>query len=168
MKHKIKLESTGIKDTTAIARIIGRHLLPGSVVCLTGELGTGKTCFVKGLAEGLGINSREVTSPTFIIIREYRGRIPLYHIDLYRIGFIEDIRDIGMDEVIYGTGVTAIEWAERIRDVLPDERIDITLKWINEKSRLIELKATGLNHSKMLRDAEEEFKNQVMRYEIWE
>lgn len=166
MKHKIKLESTGIKDTMAIARIIGRHLLPGSVVCLTGELGTGKTCFVKGLAEGLGINSREVTSPTFIIIREYRGRIPLYHIDLYRIGFIEDIRDIGMEEVVYGTGVTAIEWAERIRDVLPDERIDITLKWGDEKCRLIELKAAGLNHSKMLREAEEEFKNQVMSYEI--
>lgn len=123
------------------------------MICLTGELGTGKTCFVKGLAVGLGIKGKVVTSPTFIIIREYEGRIPLYHIDLYRIGFVEDIRDIGMEEAIYGQGVTAIEWAERIIDVLPDERIDVTLEYVDEKTRIIEMKAFGPHHSRALKEA---------------
>lgn len=132
---------------------MGRRLSSGDVICLTGELGTGKTCFVKGLAVGLGIKGKVVTSPTFIIIREYEGRIPLYHIDLYRIGFVEDIRDIGMEEAIYGQGVTAIEWAERIIDVLPDERIDVTLEYVDEKTRIIEMKAFGPHHSRALKEA---------------
>lgn len=132
---------------------MGRRLFSGDVICLTGELGTGKTCFVKGIAVGLGIKGKVVTSPTFIIIREYKGRIPLYHIDLYRIGFVEDIRDIGMEEAIYGQGVAAIEWAERISDVLPDERIDVTLKYVDEKTRIIEMRAFGPHHSRALKEA---------------
>jgi len=120
---------------------------------LTGELGTGKTCFVKGLARGLGIAGKVVVSPTFIIIREYRGRIPLYHIDLYRIGSVEDMRDIGMEEAIYGQGVTAIEWADRIADVLPDERIDVKIEYVDEMTRTIEMRAHGPHHSKALREA---------------
>ena len=137
----------------AIGKALGKHLLPGSVICLTGELGAGKTCLIKGMAEGLGVKSKEVSSPTFIIIREYKGRLPLYHIDLYRIGLVDDIRDIGMEEIIYGNGVTAIEWAERINDVLPDERIDIKLEWVDEKSRAIEINAFGLKHRKMIEEA---------------
>ena len=130
----------------------------GDVICLIGELGSGKTCFVKGIAEGLGIKGNIVTSPTFIIIREYKGRIPLYHIDLYRIGFIDDIRDIGMEEVVYGSGVTAIEWAEKISEKLPDERIDITLKWLDDTTRQIEMKAFGRHHRKVLKEVREDFR----------
>lgn len=153
IEHKIHLESNSAKETIEIGKSLGRHLLPGSVICLTGELGAGKTCFIKGMAEGLGVKGKDVSSPTFIIIREYKGRIPLYHIDLYRIGVLCDIRDIGMEEIIYGNGVTAIEWAERISDVLPDDRIEIKLEWIDEKSRAMEITAFGLNHSKMLKGA---------------
>ena len=153
MEYNIQLESTSAKKTIDIGKSLGKHLLPGSIICLTGELGAGKTWFIKGLAEGLGIKSKEIHSPTFIIIREHKGRIPLYHIDLYRIGFIDDIRDIGMEEIMYGNGVTAIEWAERISDVLPDERIDISLRWIDEKSRQIDITAFGVKHSKMLKEA---------------
>lgn len=151
MGYNINVKTRGVKETISLGRAVGRHLSPGDVICLSGELGTGKTCFVKGLAEGLGIKAKNVTSPTFIIIREYKGKIPLYHIDLYRIGFVEDIRDIGMEEVIYGQGVTAIEWAEKISDKLPDERIEIALKYGDEKTRSIEMSAFGPHHSEILK-----------------
>ncbi len=153
MEHIIHLKSNSAKKTIEIGKTLGTHLLPGSVICLTGELGAGKTCLIKGMAEGLGVKSKEVSSPTFIIIREYKGRLPLYHIDLYRIGIVDDIRDIGMEEIIYGNGVTAIEWAERINDVLPDERIDIKITWLDEKSREIEITAFGIKHKNMVNGA---------------
>lgn len=153
MGYGIQLKTKGVRETISIGRTLGKSLSAGDVICLTGELGTGKTCFVKGLAGGLGIKGKIVTSPTFIIIREYKGRIPLYHIDLYRIGFVDDIRDIGMEEMIYGHGVTAIEWAERIKDILPDERIDVTLKYVDEKTRNIGVKAFGLHHKEVLKKA---------------
>jgi tRNA threonylcarbamoyladenosine biosynthesis protein TsaE len=156
--NRIQIKTKGVRETMAIGKTLGRHLSPGDVICLTGELGTGKTCLVKGLAEGLGIKGEIVTSPTFIIIREYKGSVPLYHIDLYRIGVVEDIRDIGMEEVVFGSGVTAIEWAERIRDRLPDERIDITLKWVDEKTRDIEMKAMGPHHRKVLKVSSEDLR----------
>ncbi|OGW43477.1 MAG: tRNA (adenosine(37)-N6)-threonylcarbamoyltransferase complex ATPase subunit type 1 TsaE [Nitrospirae bacterium RBG_16_43_11] len=144
------IKTTSVKETIAIGKKLGKLMSPGDVIYLTGELGAGKTCFVKGIAEGLGIRGKDITSPTFIIINEYKGKIPLYHIDLYRIGVIEDLRDIGMDEIVYGKGVTAIEWAERIKDVLPDERLDITLKWVDDKTRSIEIRAFGHHHKEIL------------------
>lgn len=139
----------------AVGKRLGKLLSPGDVLCLTGELGAGKTCFVKGIADGLGIRGKNITSPTFIIVNEYRGKIPLYHIDLYRTGIIEDLRDIGMEEMVYGRGVTAIEWAERIKDRLPDERMDITLKWVDEKTRTIEMNALGRHHREVLERLQE-------------
>ncbi|MBI5038546.1 MAG: tRNA (adenosine(37)-N6)-threonylcarbamoyltransferase complex ATPase subunit type 1 TsaE [Nitrospirae bacterium] len=150
----MQVYTKSVAETISIGRSLGRILSSGDVVCLTGELGAGKTYFVKGLAGGLGvigIRGKGVTSPTFIIIREYKGRLPLYHIDLYRIGVVEDLRDIGMEEVIYGRGVTAIEWAERIADRLPDERIEITLRYEDKKTRLIEMTAFGRHHTQVLK-----------------
>ena len=140
-----------VNETLAIGKKLGRLLSPGDVILLTGELGAGKTCLVKGIADGLGIKGTRITSPTFIIINEYTGKIPLYHIDLYRIGSIEDLRDIGMEELVYGKGVTAIEWAERIKDTLPDERMEITLKWVDDKSRTIKINAFGRHHREILK-----------------
>ena len=150
MNYSITIKTTSVKETIAIGKKLGKLMSPGDVIYLTGELGAGKTCFVKGIAKGLGIRGKDITSPTFIIINEYKGKIPLYHIDLYRIGVIEDLRDIGMDEIVYGKGVTAIEWAERIKDVLPDERLDITLKWVDDKTRSIEIRAFGHHHKEIL------------------
>lgn len=151
--YTIRVKTKSVRETIAAARSLGKRLSSGDVVCLTGELGTGKTSFVKGIAEGLGIKGEIVTSPTFIIIREYKGRIPLYHIDLYRIGVVDDLRDIGMEEVIYGPGVTAIEWAERIGDRLPEERINVAIEWVDEKTRYIKMKAVGPHHSRALKEA---------------
>lgn len=135
----------------AAGRRLGRLLSPGDVILLTGELGAGKTCLVKGIAKGLRIKGRCITSPTFIIVNEYTGKIPLYHIDLYRIGSIEDLRDIGVEEFVYGKGVTAIEWAERIKDTLPDERMEISLKWVDDKTRTIDIRAFGSHHREILK-----------------
>lgn len=155
MNDSVTIRTTGVKETIAAGRRLGRLLSPGDIVCLTGELGAGKTCFVKGIADGLGIKGKRITSPTFIIVNEYAGKIPLYHIDLYRIGIIEDLRETGMEEIVYGHGVTAIEWAERIKDALPDERMDITLKWVDDKTRSIKISAFGHHHKEILKELKE-------------
>jgi len=101
-------------ETAAIGRELAATLGPGSVVLLSGDLGAGKTVFVKGIAEGLGINPRSVSSPTFTLVQEYRGgRLPLYHVDLYRLRSIE-VDDLGLDEMAWSGGVIAIEWPDRL------------------------------------------------------
>lgn len=128
------------EETRAWAAELANLLSPGSVLALHGDLGAGKTCFIQGLASGLDVRET-VASPTYTLVHEYTGRLPLYHIDLYRIHDSEEALDIGLDEYISGNGVTAIEWADRAGDVLsadtwhiwiahgatPDERV-ITLK----------------------------------------
>jgi tRNA threonylcarbamoyladenosine biosynthesis protein TsaE len=106
-------------ETAAIARDLARSLTVGSVILLSGDLGAGKTAFVRGLAEGLGIDPAAVSSPTFTLIQEYRGgRLPLHHVDLYRLRSIE-VDDLGLDELTLEGGVTAIEWPDRLPRELP-------------------------------------------------
>ena len=100
-------------ETIAVARALGATLRAGAVVLLYGDLGAGKTAFVRGLAEGLGADPDEVSSPTFTLIQEYAGRLPLYHVDLYRLERAE-VDDLGLDELEAGAGVVAIEWADRL------------------------------------------------------
>jgi tRNA threonylcarbamoyladenosine biosynthesis protein TsaE len=113
-------------ETAAVGREIAGHLQAGDVVLLAGELGAGKTAFVRGLAEGLGIDPAEVTSPTFTLIQEYSGgRVPLYHVDLYRLKSIE-VDDLGLDDLTMEGGVTAIEWPDRLpRPLEPALRVQI-------------------------------------------
>ncbi len=113
-----KIISHSPEETHRLAADLLRTLGPGSVLALHGELGAGKTCFVQGLAKALNI-PRAVNSPTFTLINEYPGRPPLYHIDLYRIQSPEEALNLGLDDYIFGKGITAIEWAERIADILP-------------------------------------------------
>jgi len=115
------------EETMQLGQRLARLLGPGDVVCLTGELGAGKTHFAKGIARGLCVRE-VVTSPTFTLIKEYEGRMPFYHMDVYRLEGPEELADLGYDEYFYGEGVTLIEWADRVADVLPDERLDIELK----------------------------------------
>ncbi len=119
---------------------------PGSVIGLCGELGTGKTHLIKGLARGLGVDRRYyVTSPSFTIINEYPGRIPLNHIDLYRLEEINQMEELGYEEYFYGDGVTAIEWAEKILPFLPADRLMVELTHLCENRR--KFKITGLGHA---------------------
>lgn len=118
-------QSNSEHDTRRIATDLAASLQAGAVVLLSGDLGAGKTAFVRGLAEGLGIDADEVTSPTFTLVHEYRGgRLPLIHVDLYRLDRA-DLDEIGLDQDLAATGVVAVEWAERLVRRLPGVRVSI-------------------------------------------
>ena len=114
----------------------------GDVIALYGELGAGKTCLVRGLAEGLGAEKALVSSPSFSLINEYPGALPLFHMDCYRLGLEEEIQELGLEEYFDGPGVSIIEWAERIRN-LPEERLEISISILDEFRRLIKIRAYG-------------------------
>lgn len=121
-------ESNSEKETFELGVKAGCNAKPGDVYTLIGDLGVGKTVFTKGLARGLGIEE-PVSSPTFTIVQVYEdGRLPFYHFDVYRIGDIEEMEEIGYEDCIYGQGVTLIEWADLIREILPEKYVQITIE----------------------------------------
>ncbi len=122
---KIRLKNTN--ETLKLGEIIGKSLNPGSIIALVGDLGAGKTVLVKGIAKGLGVDE-EPNSPTFVIMNQYEGRIPLYHFDLYRVSSEEELFGIGYDEFFFGEGVAAVEWADRVQDIFPEHTINIEIK----------------------------------------
>ncbi|MCL0067951.1 tRNA (adenosine(37)-N6)-threonylcarbamoyltransferase complex ATPase subunit type 1 TsaE [Peptococcaceae bacterium] len=121
-----EIESLSAKRTQSIGKLLGEKLKPKDIICLYGDLGAGKTCLSKGIAAGLGV-SENITSPTFTIIKEYKERYPVYHIDVYRLSSSADMLDLGYEEYFDGDGVVIIEWADIIEDILPEERLDIQL-----------------------------------------
>ena len=121
-------ESFGPEDTFALGQALGQMAAPGEIYTLDGDLGTGKTVLTQGLAAGLGI-TEHVNSPTFTIVQEYEGgRLPLYHFDVYRIGNVEEMDEIGYEDYFYGNGVCLIEWADLIREILPLNCIRIRIE----------------------------------------
>ena len=139
-----KITSHDMNDTLLLAQNIESEKFPNMVICLNGELGTGKTVFVKGFAGALGIKD-PITSPTFNIVKEYpNGELPLYHMDVYR---LEDNKDnIGLTDYFNKGGVTIIEWADMIEDELPSERLDIEFKFIDENTRVLVFKPYGKDY----------------------
>ncbi len=131
----MKILSYCEKDTIEIGKVLGRALKPGDVIGLVGELGSGKTTLVKGIASGLKLSDKdEISSPTFVLIKEYKGRIPLFHFDLYRLESLDDISHLGVDEYLFDQGVCVIEWAERMKMLLPDYfEIKIKITDLNER-----------------------------------
>lgn len=142
----MKIESFQMEDTFKLGEIIGQNIEAGQVLCLLGDLGTGKTVFTQGFAKGLGI-TEPVNSPTFTIVQEYEsGRLPLYHFDVYRIEDIEEMYEIGYEDYFYGQGICLIEWSNLIEELLPEERIVITINKDLKKGfdyRIITLEETG-------------------------
>lgn len=127
------IETYNAKETFCLGEKIGKQALPGQVYTLNGDLGVGKTVFTQGVAKGLGI-TEPVNSPTFTIIQEYEeGRLPFYHFDVYRIGDIEEMEEIGYDDYFFGQGICLIEWAELIEEILPSHLISITIEKDLEK-----------------------------------
>lgn len=122
-----RFETHSFEETVEVGQKLGNILKPGDVIWLSGDLGTGKTALTNGIAKALGINSY-ITSPTFNLVNEYEGRLPLYHFDVYRISDPDEMFDIGFDEYINNNGVTVIEWGEQISDILPSEIIRITIE----------------------------------------
>lgn len=144
-----EIRSEHAEDTQAFAKRLASFLQPGDVITLEGDLGAGKTTFTKGLALGLGI-TRTVNSPTFTIIKEYQGKLPLYHMDVYR---LEDgDEDLGFDEYFSGDGVTVIEWAHIIEEQLPYERLNIYLYHDGENARKIVLKPQGARYEQLCKE----------------
>ena len=127
------IDSFCAKDTYELGEKIGQMAKPGMVISLTGDLGVGKTVFTQGLAKGLGIEE-PVNSPTFTIVQVYEeGRLPLYHFDVYRIGDVEEMDEIGYEDYFYGEGVCLIEWADLIREILPEQMCRVTIEKDLEK-----------------------------------
>ncbi len=137
--------STSPAETRRLGVWVGRRLKPGDAVCLTGEMGAGKTLFARGIAEGLGLpQGRGVRSPTFTLVHEYKGRHPIYHLDLYRLWDEKELDGIGWEEMLYGEGVTVIEAAEKVGQKLPEERLDVVLG--REGMRRRSLMLVGYGH----------------------
>ena len=124
------------EETRALGARLGTRLGPGSVVACIGELGAGKTCFLQGLCRGLGVECG-VTSPTFVLINQYRGRLPVYHLDAYRARTLTELVDIGVEELLHGDGVTVIEWADKLRPLLPAHTITVTIIGLGDEPRRI-------------------------------
>lgn len=146
------LRSGSPAETEALAAGLARYLAAGDVLCLHGELGTGKTCFVRGLARGLGV-ARPVTSPSFVLAHEYRGRLPLYHLDLYRLRGPEEAFDL--EEYLHaGDGVVAVEWADRAEGMLPERRLDVVFSFADEdpEGRVLSFVARGERYALLLRE----------------
>ncbi|QUH24889.1 tRNA (adenosine(37)-N6)-threonylcarbamoyltransferase complex ATPase subunit type 1 TsaE [Serpentinicella alkaliphila] len=131
-----------LEETQKLAYKLGKLVKSGDVICLIGDLGAGKTTFTQSLAKGMEVNDY-VTSPTFTIVQEYEGRLPLYHFDVYRISDASEMYDIGFDEYVYGQGVCVIEWAHLIKNVLPKNYLWIELTHVEEDKRKIHLEYTN-------------------------
>ncbi|SFK48023.1 tRNA threonylcarbamoyladenosine biosynthesis protein TsaE [Halobacillus dabanensis] len=136
-------------ETQAFAEKLGQRLQSGDLLTLEGDLGAGKTTFTKGLGKGLGVK-RTINSPTFTIMKEYKGRVPFYHMDVYRLE--ESDEDLGFDEYFEGDGVTVVEWAQFIEDFLPEERLEITIRYIDDSTRLFVLEATSIYFEELCKE----------------
>lgn len=149
-------QSHSAEETQTLGAALAKWLAPGDVIALQGELGAGKTNFVQGLARGLEIHE-DVNSPTFILANEYTtGRLPLYHIDAYRVANAAEARGFGLDDYLNGGGVTVIEWAERVREALPREHLWLELEYRGESERRVRATANGTRYQEMLRRVSEE------------
>lgn len=136
--------SKSVSDTINIGKKIAKYLQKGDIICLFGQLGSGKTVLTKGIATGLGIKDKEVVSPSFVLLRQYpKARIPLYHFDFYRLKNAQDIMSIGYEDYLYADGITVIEWPERLHYLLPKDYLKIELVIRGEEKRLIKFTVFG-------------------------
>lgn len=146
MMKQFEIITHTTEETMRIAEKLAVLLHPGDVITLQGDLGAGKTTFTKGLGIGLGV-TRTINSPTFTIVKEYMGELPLYHMDVYRLEDSEE--DIGFDEYFYGDGISVVEWPQFITEFLPEKRLDISLKTIEEDKRQMILAPKGHDFEKI-------------------
>jgi tRNA threonylcarbamoyladenosine biosynthesis protein TsaE len=145
----LKLISHCPAETLELGAHIGEVAQPGDIFLLNGDLGAGKTCLTQGIARGLG-SQEYALSPTFVLMRELKGRMQLYHIDLYRLDNIEEISDLGLEDYLYGRGVCVIEWAEKGLNVLPAEHLLIKIDYLSDTERSFEFVPHGKRYEKLL------------------
>jgi len=141
MDREESYSSQSEAETMSIAKKLGENVNIGDIICLSGNLGAGKTCFTKGFAEAFGIDPDDVNSPTFNLIQEYSGKkgIPVYHFDCYRLESVAEVLEIGAEEYFYGDGVSIIEWPEKLSGLLPEDVIHVTMTVSGKNSRQIKI-----------------------------
>ena len=147
------------EETKNLGKEVGKLAKPGDLLAFYGELGAGKTCFIQGISQGLEVKDY-VTSPSFTIVNEYQGKIPIYHFDLFRLN-TEEILELGYEEYFYGEGLTVIEWAEKIEQLLPKEHLKIDIKFKDLYERTISFISQGDRFDKLLKELSriENFRN---------
>lgn len=150
-QHSLDFISHSETQTRRLGFRLGELLTGNEVIALQGELGTGKTRWAQGVAQGLGVDGY-VTSPTFTLVNEYRGRLTLYHIDLYRIEQPAEALTFGLEDYLFGEGVCVIEWAERVKEMLPSGCLWITFFHLDETKRRITMRADGRHYEKLLKE----------------
>ncbi len=148
------VRSKSREDTLRLGEMLGQSLVPGDIVLLFGDLGAGKTTFTQGVCQGLGLPENEyVRSPSFTLINEYRGRCPIFHVDLYRLETARDIEQLGLEEVLFGNGITIVEWAERLAFSDPtaaspgygiEARVEVRIGFGEENHRVFDIRPVGL------------------------
>jgi len=158
----IKVCTASEKETVEIGRKLGMLFTGGEVIALNGELGAGKTAFTKGIALGLGI-SEYITSPTFALVNEYEGRVPLYHFDVYRISDEDELVEIGFEDYIYGNGVSVVEWSSLTPHIIPENRVEVIIEKISGdvEKRSIRFNFSGDKNKQL----ENKFTEEVLKYE---
>jgi tRNA threonylcarbamoyladenosine biosynthesis protein TsaE len=145
------LDIASLAETEALGRRLGQLLFPGAVVALVGHLGAGKTQLVRAIAEGLDIpNPDVVSSPTFVLIQEYAARLPIYHVDAYRLRSEAEFAELGVHEYFEGDGVCLVEWADKVRGVLPAEYLEVRLHITGPQARRVELEARGARYQALI------------------
>ncbi len=153
----MEIISKSINDTIKIGKLIARNAKPADIICLFGKLGVGKTVLTKGIACGLGIEKRQVISPSFVLIRQHlQGRLPLYHFDLYRLESVKDILDLGYEEYLYADGISVIEWADRLGCLEPKEYLKIDLKLLDNSCRMLKFSARGRRFKELIKRIDED------------
>jgi len=148
--NRLELISHSPEQTQKFGVLIGQLALAGDIFLLVGALGAGKTCLTQGIAWGLDIKEYAL-SPSFVIVRELYGRLPLYHIDLYRLDHIEEIAELGLDDYLYGNGICVVEWAEKGLNILPTEHLLIQINYLSDTERSFQLKPDGKRYLEIVR-----------------
>jgi tRNA threonylcarbamoyladenosine biosynthesis protein TsaE len=147
--NQLELITRSPEETQKLGTRLGEIAQPGDVFLLVGKLGAGKTCLTQGIAWGLNIEEY-AASPSFVVIRELEGRLPLYHIDFYRLDNLEEIAELGLDDYLYGNGVCVVEWAEKGLSLLPAEHLLIEMSYVSDTERRLKLKPSGKRYQKMV------------------
>jgi len=153
--------SRSVSQTKRLGRLIASQLMPGDIICLFGQLGAGKTVLAKGIAAGLGVDETEVISPSFVLMRPHRGKkLTMYHFDLYRLEALPHIAALGYEEYFYGAGVTVVEWAERLKGLLPGQYLKIEASLTKKDSeRRFKISALGSRYKKLLEEIGEDLRH---------
>ena len=155
--HSLTFNSHSPQQTQLLGSYLGKLARKADVLLLTGELGTGKTCLVQGIARGLEVEEYAF-SPSFVILRQYQGRLPMYHIDFYRLDSLSEIAGLGLAEYFYGDGICVIEWAEKGQQLLPEDNLLVSMKYVTASptERSIRLKAQGQRYNRLVEQLKED------------